>query len=143
MKVGCGEVEHLLLKAPVFREDSVFWKVVNSEWVFVVMVSVIDEGLFCSRCCWVIINHSKRLWGVVLMEFMSVAPLFSMRVKAVLLVSFFVDVLKFIQRDGKIGCKLSVEFGVVSHIEVVFIRWWQVFKLCLKYFSNVWQGFYE
>ncbi len=49
--VGCGEVRHLLPKAPVFRDDSVFWRVVDSEWGFVLMVSVTDEGLFCSGSC--------------------------------------------------------------------------------------------
>ena len=61
VEVGFGEVRQLLPKAPVLTDDSGFWRVVENEWVFVVMVSMIDEGLFCFGCYWVVINHSRML----------------------------------------------------------------------------------
>lgn len=60
-EVRCGEVRQLLPTAPVFKDDSGFWRAVDNEWNLIVMVSVIDEGLSCSGCCWVMINCSRML----------------------------------------------------------------------------------
>lgn len=46
---------------PVFRKGSMVLRVVDSECVLVVMVSVIDDGLFCSGGCWAVLNHFSRL----------------------------------------------------------------------------------
>ena len=67
----------------MFKEDSGFWMVVDSEWVLVVVVSVIDDGLFCIGCCNEVMNHLRMLYDVDLMEFASVASVFGVWTKSV------------------------------------------------------------
>ena len=67
----------------MFREDSGFWMVVDSEWVLDMVVSVIDERLFCIGCGGVAMNRSRMLWGDNLEEFVSVFSVFGVWTRSV------------------------------------------------------------
>ena len=70
-EVGCLEGCWLLWRGEVFEEVAELWVVEGSEFVLVVAVSVIEDGLFCNGCCVVVMNCSRKLWGVELAKLVS------------------------------------------------------------------------